>query len=446
MMRTRRILQGILWIFIYLGLTLAPVFFMLIEPRPAGREFWREFSVALGFAGLAMMALQFVLTARFKFLKAPYGSDIVYFFHRQISLVTFFLIMAHPIMLFVTSIHPVSLLNMFDPDTPWRARFATVSVLALIGIVVTAVWRKPLKIDYTRWRIWHGILATAAVSLAMAHIVGVGYYVNTPWKRALWIGYAIFWIGLLLYTRVIKPIVLLKKPYQVVGVKQERGNAWTLELAAVGHKGFTFQPGQFAWITAWNSPFKDTEHPFSISSGAVDGENLQFTIKELGDFTSTVKQLKSGQTVYVDGPYGAFSMDRHSHAQQLVMVAGGIGITPMMSMLRTMADRGDQRRVTLLYANRDWESFTFREELEELKTKINLNLVYVIEKPSPDWTGESGFVNQRILDQYLPKERKKNLFEIFICGPKPMMDAVEAALVRLGIDYGDFHSERFDMV
>ena len=90
-MKTRRILQGILWIFIYLLLTLAPLFFMIFGPaRPEGREFWRELSVSLGFVGLAMMTLQFVLTARFKFLKAPYGSDIVYFFHRQISLVTFF--------------------------------------------------------------------------------------------------------------------------------------------------------------------------------------------------------------------------------------------------------------------------------------------------------------------------------------------------------------------
>ena len=82
---TKRIFQGIFWIGVYLLITLAPLFILLAGPRPAGREFWRDLSVGLGYSGFAMVGLQFVLTARFKVIKAPYGSDIVYFFHRQIS-------------------------------------------------------------------------------------------------------------------------------------------------------------------------------------------------------------------------------------------------------------------------------------------------------------------------------------------------------------------------
>jgi predicted ferric reductase len=77
--RLNRILQGIFWILVYLFLTLLPVLVMFLPPRPPGREFIREFSVALGFVGLAMMALQFALTARFKTIKSPYGADVVYF-------------------------------------------------------------------------------------------------------------------------------------------------------------------------------------------------------------------------------------------------------------------------------------------------------------------------------------------------------------------------------
>ncbi|MBW6474589.1 MAG: hypothetical protein K0B14_15790 [Anaerolineaceae bacterium] len=76
-MKNKNILQGIFWISIYLFLVLIPVFIMFIEPRPAGREFWRELSVSLVFIKLVMMALQFVLTTRFKWLKAPYGADII---------------------------------------------------------------------------------------------------------------------------------------------------------------------------------------------------------------------------------------------------------------------------------------------------------------------------------------------------------------------------------
>lgn len=116
--RLRRILQGIFWVLVYIFLTILPVLVMFLPPRPPGREFIREFSVALGFVGLAMMALQFALTARFKTIKAPYGADVVYHFHRQISILAFILILIHPILLFIPQIHPVSILNIFSPATP----------------------------------------------------------------------------------------------------------------------------------------------------------------------------------------------------------------------------------------------------------------------------------------------------------------------------------------
>jgi predicted ferric reductase len=205
-------------------------------------------------------------------------------------------------------------------------------------------------------------------------------------------------------------------------------------------------PGQFAWITAWSSPFAEAEHPFSFSSSANQPGHLTFTIKELGDFTRQIKNLQPGQKVYVDGPFGHFSIDRHTHAEQFVFIAGGVGITPIMSMLRSMADRGDRRPVTLLYANKDWDSIIFREELDALKNTLNLNLVYVLATPPPGWNGETGFVTQAVLERHLPKASKRNSIEIFICGPQPMLNAVENALTQLGVPFGDFHSERFDLV
>jgi hypothetical protein len=121
----------------------------------ARRYFLREVSVALGFAGLGIMALQFALTARIGKVNRPFGSDVVYHFHRQISIVAFVLILAHPIILFVTDPETIALLNIFT--APWRARFATVGLVALIAIIVTSVWRKQLKIDYYAWKIAHGL-------------------------------------------------------------------------------------------------------------------------------------------------------------------------------------------------------------------------------------------------------------------------------------------------
>lgn len=438
------VIQGIGWILLYLFLTLIPLFVMLLEPRPAGREFWRELSVALGFAGLAMMTLQFALTARFKILKAPYGSDIVYYFHRNISIVAFLLVLTHPLLLFIFDPETLGLLNLVS--APWRARAAVVSLLSLTGMVFVSIWRKQLRYEYNKWRIWHGLLASSAVTLALVHITLVNHYLNSPWKRVLWGGYAIFFLGMLLYTRLIKPFMLMRKPYLVSEVKPELGGATTLVLEPDGHPGFRFKPGQFAWLTAWGTPFEDKEHPFSISSSAEHPEKISFTIKSLGDFTETVAKMHSGQKVFVDGAYGSFSVDQHAHAEGFVFIAGGVGITPMMSTLRTLADRGETRPLWLIYANRDWDSLTFREEIASLGEQLNLSITCVLEKPPEGWSGESGFITREMLERILPAERRKNLLEIFICGPAPMMDAVENALTAMGFFAGDIHSERFDMV
>lgn len=443
-MLTKRIFQGIFWIGVYLLITLAPLLILVVGPRPAGREFWRDLSVGLGFSGFAMLGLQFVLTARFKVIKAPYGSDIVYFFHRQISLVTFALILAHPILLFAFDPKLLSLLNL--ATAPWAARFGVAAILSMGALIAFSIWRKRLRIEYERWRIWHGILAIGAVALAIVHIEMRGYYLNTLWKQIFWGFYGIFWIGVLAWVRVIKPLILLRQAYLVEKVVPERGNAWTIVLRPQNKRRFRFQPGQFAWITAWNSPFQNSEHPFSFSGSAEDGTSLYFTIKELGDFTSSIKNLAAGERVYVDGPYGSFSVDRHPHAKEFAFIAGGIGITPIMSMLRTLADRGDPHPLTLIYANKTLEAATFLEEIEKLPQRLNLKVVHVLESPPEGWTGEKGFVNAKILQRHLSAERLPNRCEIFICGPAPMMNAVEKALVQIGVPLGDFHSERFDLV
>lgn len=443
-MRPKIWLQAIFWILVYILLTTAPLLIILIGPTPPGREFWRELSVALGFVGLSTIALQFVLTARFKTIKAPFGSDIIYFFHRQISIVAFFLVAAHPLLLFIFEPQNLGLLNLVS--APWAARFGVVAVLCVTGLIGLSIWRKKLRLEYNRWRIWHGLLATAAVALAMAHILLRAHYLNTPFKANLWSAYGIFWIGLLLWVRVIKPFLLLRQPWIVDAVIPERGSTWTLALKPLHHAGMKFMPGQFAWITAWNSPFKDSEHPFSISSSAEQPERITFTIKELGDFTRTIKDLQPGQRVYVDGPFGAFSYERQPHAAGYNFIAGGVGITPMLSMLRTLADRGDTRPLTLIYGNRDWDTVTCREELEALQQRLNLKVVHVLEKPPEGWQGESGYITAELLDRHLPADRQPNRYETFICGPQIMMDNVEQALVQIGVPLGDFHSERFDLV
>jgi predicted ferric reductase len=437
----RRTLYAVIWIIVYLALTMAPLFALMVGVERPGRGFWREFSVALGFAGLAMIGLQFLLTARFRSIVRPYGVDVVYHFHRQISLVAFAFILAHPLILFIESPETVALLNVFT--APLRAVFGVTSLLALLVLVVFSVFRLNIGLRYEPWRISHGILATAAVTLALLHVVGVGYYIDTTGKQALWLILGFIWVGSLVYIRVIKPLLLLRRPYLVESITPERGDTYTVAFKAEGHSGMKFRPGQFAWLTIWSSPFAIAEHPFSISSSALESDTISMTIKELGDFTSKVKNIVPGTRAYLDGPYGVFSIDNHP-APGFVFIAGGIGITPIISMLRTMADRKDMRPIILIYGNKTWEDMSFREEIEGLKTKLNLKVVHILEEPPSAWDGESGFVNAKMLAKYLPVDRMELMY--FLCGPELMMDAVETALDSLGITSERMTAERFNLI
>jgi predicted ferric reductase len=166
------------------------------------------------------------------------------------------------------------------------------------------------------------------------------------------------------------------------------------------------------------------------------------TIRSLGDFTSKIDKVPTGKRVYLDGPYGAFTIG--NPADMHVLIAGGIGVTPMMSMIRTLADRADKRPVVLLYGVQDWDSITFREEIEALKARLNLTIVYVVAKPPADWTGERGFINADMFRRHLPPPYADH--EYFICGPNVMMDAIEKALGEMNVPMSKYHSERYSFV
>ncbi len=438
---TLRNVRGAVWIAAYLFFILAPLFALLFGSHPATRAFWTEFSVAIGYSGLAIMGLQFGLTARFRYVTAPWGEDVIYHFHRQISLVAVALVVAHPVILFIIRPELLALLNSIT--APWRARFAALSTYSLIALVAMAVWRTKLRLSYETWHLTHIVLAVVAVTAGVLHMVGWSFYFGDPWKRALWIALTIFWIGLLLYVRIVKPLFILRRPYRISEVRKERGDTWTLVMQPDQHPGFRFRPGQFGWLTVYGSPFKITAHPFSFSSSAAttDG-SVAMSIRKLGDFTAGIDQVPVGRRVYLDGPYGAFTIG--NPADMHVLIAGGVGITPMMSMLTTLADEGDKRPLILLYGSKDWEEITFREELEALQARLDLKVIHVLANPPDGWTGERGFITAEMFKRHLPAPYADH--EYFICGPGIMMDAIESALGELKVPMSKYHSERYSFV
>ncbi len=434
------LLRGTLWIVVFIGLVLTPMIVLVVRPVPGGAGFWWDFSVALGFASTTMMGITFALTARFRRATEPFGIDIVYYMHRRIAWIALILAVLHPVLIFAEN---PSLIRILDPAVmPRHLVAACASFLGLILLIGTSAWRRQLGIEYDRWRALHAILAVLTLVLAVIHIQQVGYYVDEPWKKWLWVIIPASWIGFVLYRRLIKPFAIMRRPYQVTEVRQELGQCWTLVFEPEGHSGLRFSPGQFVWLSLWYTPFALREHPFSIASSAEDPSKIEITIKELGDFTRQIGNVKVGERAYMEGPYGIFTIDRMP-APGYVFIAGGVGVAPFMGILRTMADRRDPRPVLLFYGAKSWEGLTFRDELKGLETRLDLKTVVILENPTPEWEGEKGMITKNVLEKHLPAEHIRRAY--FIDGPEPMMEAVEKSLLQLGVPGSDIHVEIYDL-
>jgi predicted ferric reductase len=439
-----RALSALALVLLYVLVALAPLSFIFLGQQPHHRPFLVELSVALGFVGLSMMGLQFPLVARLRSVTSPFGIDVLHRFHKEVSFVALAFILAHPILLLVQNAGRY--MPLFEVETaPWRARFALVSAALLLLLIALSVWRRKLRLPYELWQITHSLLAIAVVLLALAHINGVGYYTAGPVRRVLFDAMAVGLVAAQVWGRLMTPLKHLAKPWRVVRVEPERDRSTTLVIEPVGHDGFDFKPGQFAWLSRW--PLAFAQHPFSISSPSdvEPGGEVTVTIKALGDWSREIRQLKPGRHVYIDGPHGEFSMDLYQ-APGYVFIAGGVGITPLFSMISTMCLREDVRPAFLFYANGNWDAILFREQLDQLTESMpNLYVVHVLRRVPAFWRGETGRITADLLRRYLPAKQYRR-FEYFICGSESMMDEIEQELALLGVSTERVHTERFAMV
>lgn len=434
-------LCGVLWSVTYLVLVAFPLVVLLLGDSPRGGGYRWDFAMGLGFGGLAMMGLQAVLTARFRRATAPFGMDIIYYFHRWAAVAAFVMIAAHSLIL---RVNYAGAIGPLDPrDAPWQMTAGRVALGLFAMLIVTSLWRKALRFEYDAWRWTHGAIAGVAMILAITHIWGVGHYTGAAWRGGVWGLYTGLWVLVIVYIRVVRPRALQRAPYRVVDVAAERGRSWTVRARPEGHAGFHFSPGQFAWLTLRASPFQAKEHPFSIASSADDPGTLAFTIKELGDFTRTIGSVRAGELAYVDGPHGVFTTDLHPNAARFTFIAGGIGIAPIMSMLRTLADRRDARPLRLVYGNRRWEDVVFREEIQALGSRLTLTVLHVLQEPAIDWSGRRGMLDEAVIRAAVPAGEAGATY--FMCGPKPMSHSVQRTLRRMGVPLRRIHCELFDM-
>jgi predicted ferric reductase len=439
--------RGIIFFGIYVFLITLPLDVALLSnPQRIPQPFIVEFAVGAGFVGLSLMALEFALISRIKPAAQPFGQDALQMFHNIMGVVALGMLLLHPLLLIISGYPAACWLNPFANCANLATRTASLALYALIFLILTSIWRKTFRIPYEVWQVMHGLLSLFVLVASMVHIFILGRYTTTAVMQAVWLLYAVIVVSLIVWYKIISPITRWNKSWRVVENRSERGESHTIVLEPDEHDGFSFEPGQYAWIKKGSTPFGIGQHPISFSSQAdvPPGGRISFTIKELGDWSgNVVPAIQPGDQIWVDGPHGVLSSDREQ-GMGYVLIAGGVGITPLFSMCQTMADRGDVRPVLLFYGAQDWESLTFREQLDELTDRMNLQVIYVLTDPHEGWQGEIGFINSEIMQRYLPEQYRRYVF--FICGPEPLMDAMEQALPDLGVPGERVLSERFGMV
>jgi ferredoxin-NADP reductase len=164
-------------------------------------------------------------------------------------------------------------------------------------------------------------------------------------------------------------------------------------------------------------------------------------VRTTGDWTAQLKKLQPKESVLIDGPFGLFSHLQVADQQEIIMIAGGIGITPMLSMLRYMADVNDGRKVTLLWSNQTPQRLVYPDEFQKLKEQLKgLRVVHLITR-APKYKGDTGPLDSTRLNSLLADCSRSSA--VFICGPDKMMTAIHAGLVSLGFQRQMIFMERF---
>jgi 3-phenylpropionate/trans-cinnamate dioxygenase ferredoxin reductase subunit len=430
------------WFLLYVAVLLVPLLLTWTVVGSPGTELGEAIVLSAGLVAFSALVVAVALPARLPRLIATFGIETILGIHRLIAFIAVGLVLIHFGGVLLVDPRGFAILDL--RLTTWAARAAIASTVALILVVVLAVRRPRRQPRYEGWRLVHNGLVAIVLTAAWLHVWWLGHLIAHPLLAVWFIGSGVLLVALAARRWIWLPLQSRKHSYVVEEVRQVPGDGVTLTIRADGHSGVPFDAGQFAWLKIGSTPFVFEEHPFSIASTAEHPERKEFTIKALGDFTELLSALRPGRKVFLDGPYGGFTIEGLDDAPGFVMIAAGVGITPLLSMLRTLADRGDRRRHRLIVAARSEDQLMLRPEIDEVRKRLNLKVVEVLSRPDGDWAGETGRVTASLLSRYLP--RRPYRLQYFLCGPQLMVSTVSVELTQLGVPLRRIHTERFGAV
>jgi predicted ferric reductase len=411
---------------------LAPLALRVLAGGPA--PLWATLTDLTGLFTLSAMVCTIVLVCRLRALSRATGITALHAAHRGLGILAAGSLVLHIGVVIAADLDNLRLLTW--AGTPPRARAATAAAVAIAGVIALGVLRRRVGQDYELWRWAHRALSLAAMALSVLHVLLVGELVRHPVLRWVLVALAVALAAGLAHRLLA---ARRSSEHVVREVRHDSDSVCTLVLDP-REAPLRFAPGQFAWLRLERT---GEDHPFTIASSAAGG-GCAFTVRSTGDFGSRLRNLPPGAPVWVDGPYGSCSLDLLTQpASGVAMIATGVGITPMLSMVRTLADRHDPRPLLLVQAAREPRELLFRGELAQLANRLDLTVVEVVRDPSPDWIGATGDVATPLLRSVLPHPGQRSALDYFVCGPPGFVTDVARSLLGLGVPEHRIHIEQF---
>lgn len=384
-----------------------------------------------GILGMTLFATSLLLSARFHFLENLfYGLNKVYERHSQIGQWAFIFMLFHPLFLLYkyTDLSFQGAISFLIPNiATWPINFGILAFYFLIILIFLTLYFRP---KYHIWKWTHKFMGLPFF-LAGLHI----FLIPSDTSNFLPLRvYMLFISSLALYAYIYHTIFgfyTTKKYKYIISNIRNLGENITEVVLSPQKEKINFTGGQFAFISFLSKETGKESHPFSISSKEGRDE-ISFTIKKLGDFTDKVKNLKIGTQAFIEGPFGKFSYTKANSKKQ-IWIAGGIGITPFLSMTKSIKKENGYE-IDLYYCVKDKNEAVYLEELLSLKDS-GVNII-------THYSNEEGYINADIINKKSGNLSDKS---IFICSPVFMIQMLRKQFILKGIKKGSIYSEEFSL-
>lgn len=429
---------------LYLGLCILPLV-LALRAEVSPLDSLERLAAGLGMVGLAGMAVQFVTSGRFEVVSGRLGIDKIMAFHKLAAWWVLLAIVLHPI----AYVAPTWL---DDPAlgserlvaylTLPHYRSGVVAWAALVLLVLSSALRERLPWRYEVWRASHIVLGTVATAGGLHHAIVAGRFAAAGPGEIYWWLIAAAIVSVLCVLYGYRWLNLHRRPWRLHSVTRRADRLWELDIKpAPGTPPLDYHAGQFVWMTEGGRRFPLLDHPFSIADSPTR-PGLSLIIKEVGDFTRRIGSLEPGTPIGIDGPYGEFALEAHP-GDSVLLVAGGVGIAPIIGILRDLVARKDRRPVRLAYAVGTPTNFACLDEIAAAADVLDLKALLISEEPAAGWQGTVGRLDQARLSDLLDGLDRSGCVAL-MCGPGGMVAVVSDMLLDLGLPMKNVVYERFD--